>query len=458
MITISANHLPFIFKPKKQLTYKFPEMRIRSFLLALCLLSVSATFAKVTTFDFSTIDEDGKIYGYTISNARNFLGGDASFTLDDINISFDLNDAIGSYETPGPIITNNSTFNAVYLEFGYSTSAGSFVFKTTDGSKISKIEIEFTQNYGPTWDTSMKEWSCSVGKFTDANHGSWTGLADVVTFDFPRENVDDYNTRYTRINSISITTSSSQEQVVSVADIAAAKQMTTNTSLKFECEFSCLAQGASGEYTLVSDGTNLMYLHSQKGLQIVKAGEKINSGVCGTIADIDGVCCLEIDESSFECKMNLSPERINLARLSDEYIGKMVKIYGGIIKNDNSIATLSQGETTVVLNNLLLASTPTTVNNYVEVVGIVGKSGAEYIIQPMSIVESLYTSEDVVDTIHANVYVDNGAIVIDGEFNTSCIFDANGVLIARDKRVVECQPGLYLVSIDGVTIAKVIIQ
>lgn len=432
-------------------------MKLRNFLMALCVLSFSAMSAKVTTFDFTATDDDGSIYGYTIKSGRNRLGKDASFSLGNIKISFETNSGYGDVDTPGPVITSNSVYNAIYMEFGYQCCAGSFVFETTDGSKISNIDVEFTPNYSTSWDTSMKEWSCSVGEFTDANHGTWIGLADSVTFDFPRENIDDYSGRYTRINRIKFTTSEQQEEVTIVADIEAAKQVATNTSLKFECEFSCLAQDVNGKYTLVSDGTNLMYLHSQSGLQTVKAGEKINSGVCGVINDIDGVCCLEIDDSSFKCKMDLSPERIYLSRLNDGYIGKMVKIYGGIIKNDNGIATLSQGNTTVPLTNLLLESTPTTVKNYVEVVGVVGKSGAEYTIQPMSIVESLFTSEETIGMNHPNVYVDNGTIVIDGEFKTSSVFNANGVLIARDKSIIECQTGIYLVSIDGITIAKVII-
>mgnify|MGYP001772176434 FL=1 len=67
-------------------------MYLRKILNVLILLFVSTICAKgeTITFDFSTPDSEGKIFGYPVPNNRNYIGSDVVFTVGNVEISFEI--------------------------------------------------------------------------------------------------------------------------------------------------------------------------------------------------------------------------------------------------------------------------------------------------------------------------------------------------------------------------------
>lgn len=429
-------------------------MTFRNLFLAAMVAYLPAVSAKTVEFDFSTIDDDGKILGYAIKGNQTCIGEDATFSSDNVTISFETKtyDEYGTYDALGPAF-RNFTYNEhlFCLEVGTQTGTGSIVFQSTDDERITKIEFEYYPQYHDSWENSLKEWTCDVGQFTDEyTHSVWTGASDAVKLTIQPQKANEY-ARFTKIK---VTTGEIIYEDVST--ISAAQSLDSGTDVRFSCELSCTAQSKDGKYTLVSDGNNVMYLHSAKGLSLIKAGEKIGSGVCGTINEVDGVLCIETEGKSFGSKIDAEPVRIYLSQLTDDYLGKMIKVYGGLIKNDNGVTTLTQGNTTIKMNNLLLESTPTTVKNYVEVIGDIGKSEGEYIIHPASIVESIFTSEEGIQAqTNAEVTVSEGKIHIMGDYKTTAVYSINGMLIGKNRQDYDCQSGIYIVEVDGKVVAKV---
>ncbi len=402
---------------------------------------------EIITFDFTTPDSEGKIFGYPVPNNRNYIGSDVVFTVGNVEISFEImpNAAEPNLnEVLGPVLkkyNNNGTFE-YYMEFGYMCGAGNIVFKTTDESRITKIEAEYFPKYRDTWTNSLEEWSCDTGKFTNDDHSLWEGKSTCVKYLYPQQN----NSDYTRIARIKVSTTNCV-----VENISSAQEFEQGGDVKFNCELICKAHSKDGKYILVTDGKDVMYLHSASGLKAIETGVKINPGVAGTISDIDGILCIEVNNESVISQNYLAPTRIYLSQLNDSYVGKLVKIYGGIIKNVGGTTTLNQGGTVVLINNLVLDSnsTPDTTENYVEVIGDLGKSGPDYVIHPISVVKSLFTSEDSISKDVARVGVRDGIICILGDFKTSSVYNVDGVLIASDKSEIECGSGIYIVTVDG---------
>ena len=423
----------------------------RKILNVLLLLFVSTICAKgeTITFDFSTPDSEGKIFGHPVPDKNNYIGSDVVFSVGNVSMSFEV--ISNSYHYPqnevlGPVLkkyNNNGTFE-YYLEFGDVSGAGNIVFKTIDKSKITKIEVEYLPLYLPSMTNSLEEWTCEPGEFKNDDHSLWDGKSSCVKFINPHHNIPDY-TRVVRIKVSTIV-----ENVV-VDNILSAQELEQGEGVKLNCELICKAQSKDGKYTLVTDGKDVMYLHSASGLKAIETGVKINPGVDGTISDIDGILCIEVNNESVISQNYLAPTRIYLSQLNDSYVGKLVKIYGGIIKNVGGTTTLSQGGTVVLINNLVLDSnsTPDTTENYVEVIGDLGKSGSDYVIHPISVVKSLFTSEDSISKDVARVGVRDGIICILGEFKTSSVYNVDGVLIASDKSEIECGSGIYIVTVDG---------
>ena len=58
----------------------------------------------------------------------------------------------------------------------------------------------------------------------------------------------------------------------------------------------------------------------------------------------------------------------------------------------------------------------------------------------------------------ADVTVSNGAIIISGEWNHSEVYTIDGRLVASNKSQIACGSGIYLVVVDGVSIAKVTLR
>jgi len=430
-------------------------MTFRKIFFAALVVYLPTVSAKTVEFDFSTLDDEGKIFGYAINDTKVYIGKDAIFSSDNVTISFETKtygDDIGQNETLGPLFKkynfNNNT--SICLEFGTLSGAGSIVFQSTDDERITKIEFEFLPQYNDAWENTLKEWTCDVGRFSDDDtHSEWTGASEAVKLTIQPQKADEY-ARFTKIK---VTTGEIIYEDVS--DISAAQSLDSGTDVRFSCELSCTAQSKDGKYTLVSDGNDVMYLHSAKGLSTLKAGEKIGRGVCGNVGEVDGVLCIETESKSFGSKIDAEPERIYLSSLTDDHLGKMIKVYGGLIKNDNGVTTLTQGNTTIKMNNLLLESTPTTVKNYVEVIGDIGKSEGEYIIHPASIVESIFTSEgDIQAQTNAEVSVTEGKIHIVGDYKTTAVYSINGMLIGKNKQDYDCQSGIYIVEVDGKAVAK----
>ncbi|MGM9813081.1 MAG: hypothetical protein ACI30V_09580 [Muribaculaceae bacterium] len=156
--------------------------------------------------------------------------------------------------------------------------------------------------------------------------------------------------------------------------------------------------------------------------------------------------------------MEIQSQRVYLSELTDDYVGKVVKVYGGIINVDDDEQTLTQGETTIVIHGITLSNFSNTETNYVEVIGVLGKNVNNYVIQPFSVVASIYTSDENISAQSPHVTVVGGNICIEGNWRTTSVYDSEGRLVAKDRAVVDCSQGIFIVTADNRTIAKVLIR
>ena len=228
---------------------------------------------------------------------------------------------------------------------------------------------------------------------------------------------------------------------------------------KFSGARSCVWQSSDCKYTLVSDGTNVIYLYSPTAeVAALKIGEAVKPGISGKMGNIDGVPCLTIEHKTFGSQMQVQNQRVYLSELTDDFVGKVVKVYGGIINVDGEEPTLTQGETTIAIHGVTLNGFSTTTQNYVEVIGVIGKDGNKYVIQPISVVASIFTADENITTDRPHVTVVGGNSCIEGNWRTTSVYDSEGRLVAKDRAVLDCSQGVFIVTADNRTIAKVLIR
>ncbi|MGM9804638.1 MAG: hypothetical protein ACI308_10740 [Muribaculaceae bacterium] len=433
--------------------------------LLLCLVGLVGSAQTITTFDFTT-PVDGCIYGIAVStevsetkNEQFPLGGDdALIASGNIKISFNLvreTDPLYGYH--GPTYLKRKTESDYMLVFAHGQGAGDMIFEVSDGSTdcITSMQFEFRENYVEGQDNTLKRWTCDCGTIGGDNYDLWTGDSQKVTITLPTDIVVGNPEPATRIRRIIVTTTSSER---TVSDVASLDEFEDGRRIVMNAPLVCRAQSSDRLLTATSDFTRTLYLRSESGLPTLANGDVLCAGVKGTLSRIDGVPCLDVTDESTVQLADDSPEKVTLSSLSDDLLGRMVKVYGGIIAVSADNITLSQGGTAIQVNNLFLSELSATAEGNVEVTGTLGKSAAGYVIHPTSVVVSIYTDEQAMRPDAAHVTVSHGAIEVSGQWSQLQVVSVDGRVVSTNRAVTPCQPGIYVVSVNGRPAAKVAVR
>lgn len=431
----------------------------RILLQIVCMMAgVLCSARTVTTFDFTTPDDDNKLFGVELMSNESGSYGRIGFAtiLEQQNIKISFTEITGSSDQRGPLFKLLKGEDVYHMELNPKYGVGGITFASANDELISEIKFEYFSNENLK-ETTFKDWTLSTGLLDETNHDVWTGESQSVTFSM----LD--NTRgAARLKRILITTTREGENTPeynSVNSISEAVALGEDSYVKFSGALSCVSQSSDCKYTLVSDGTNVIYLYSPSaGVAALKIGEAVKPGISGKFCTIDGVPCLTIEYKTFGSQMQVQNQRVYLSELTDDFIGKVVKVYGGIINVDGDVPTLTQGETTIAIHGITLSNFSNTETNYVEVIGVIGKDGNNYVIQPFSVVASIYTADENITTDRPRVEIADGKIYIEGNWHTASVYDSEGRLVAKDRAVVDCSQGVFIVTADNRTIAKVLIR
>ena len=431
----------------------------RILLQIVCMMAAVLCSARtVTTFDFTTPDDDNKLFGVEIISNEFGSYGRIGFAtiLEQQNIKISFTEITGSSDQRGPLFKLLAGEDVYHLELNPKYGVGGISFASANDELISEIKFEYFTNDKLT-ETTFKDWTLSTGVLDETNHDVWTGESQSVNF-----SMLDNTAGAARLKRIHITTTREGEnspEYNSVNSIAEAVALGEDSYVKFSGALSCVSQSSDCKYTLVSDGTNVIYLYSpMAGVAALKIGEAVKPGISGKFCNIDGVPCLTIEYKTFGSQMQVQNQRVYLSELTDDFIGKVVKVYGGIINVDGEEQTLTQGETTIAIHGVTLNGFSSTTQNYVEVIGVIGKDGNNYVIQPISVVASIFTADENITTDRPRVSVVGGNICIEGNWHTASVYDSEGRLVAKDRAVVDCSQGIFIVTADNRTIAKVLIR
>ena len=431
----------------------------RILLQIVCMMAGMLCSARtVTTFDFTTPDADNKLFGVElISNEFGSYGRIGFATIleqQNIKISFTKIDA--SQNQYGPMFKLLKGEDVYHMELNPKFGVGGITFASAKDELISEIKFEYFTNESLK-ETTFKDWTLSTGVLDETNHDVWTGESQSVTF-----SMLDNTAGAARLKRIIITTTAEGEnspEYNSVNSISEAVALGEDSYVKFSGALSCVSQSSDCKYTLVSDGTNVIYLYSPTAeVAALKIGEAVKPGISGKMGNIDGVPCLTIEHKTFGSQMQVQNQRVYLSELTDDFVGKVVKVYGGIINVDGEEPTLTQGETTIGIHGITLSNFSNTETNYVEVIGVIGKDVNNYVIQPISVVASIFTADENITTDRPRVTVVGGNICIEGNWRTTSVYDSEGRLVAKDRAVVDCSQGVFIVTADNRTIAKVLIR
>ena len=431
----------------------------RILLQIVCMMAgVLCSARTVTTFDFTKPDADNKLFGVELQSIGSASYGYIGFAtvLEQQNIKISFTEIDASQNPYGPMFKLLKGEDVYHMELNPKFGVGGITFASANDELISEIKFEYFTNESLK-ETTFKDWTLSTGVLDETNHDVWTGESQSVTFSM----LD--NTRgAARLKRILITTTREGENTPeynSVNSISEAVALGEGSYVKFSGALSCVSQSSDCKYTLVSDGTNVIYLYSPTaGVAALKIGEAVKPGISGKFCNIDGVPCLTIEYKTFGSQMQVQNQRVYLSELTDDFIGKVVKVYGGIINVDGDVQTLTQGETTIAIHGVTLNGFSTTTQNYVEVIGVIGKDGNKYVIQPISVVASIYTADENITTDRPRVEIADGKLYIEGNWHTASVYDSEGRLVAKDRAVVDCSQGIFIVTADNRTIAKVLIR
>lgn len=408
----------------------------RKLLLSLSIMLMATVMnAKEITFDFSKPDSDNQFYGVPVSDVDPLYG--KVFTSGDCTISFiERNDDA----TTMRIGKNSST--GVYLLFLREKDS----FKISTSKRISEVSFELASgSFGLTANNNKGT--------IEATECKWTGDAEEVIF------TSSDNSYITSI-SVTLTTEDDYTGINTVSDL---KAVADYQHVLFNSESVCIAQSTDAMKVSASCGDDILYFLSETTpLATTEKGMVISPGVLGSKTTVDGVPAITV-LGGYESKSVYAATEIGIASVSDDYIGKMVAINNVAVINEDDMLKLSDATNKLAINNIFLGTINTTNSSKrADVVGVIAKDNSGYVIHPVSVVEKLYSASESMTMPAtmpaADVTVSNGAIIISGEWNHSEVYTIDGRLVASNKSQIACGSGIYLVVVDGVSIAKVTLR
>ena len=406
-------------------------MKTVRFLFMACFLAISSVMsAEVITYDFSTPGEDGKIYGFELPTDKShptyvtdipMVNGLCTLTITDN----------GDYIKPR-IQTNGEI---IYLQVQYTG-----VFNFSAERNITKMEFELATG-------GLDKWVANVGTLSNL---IWEGSARNIQI-----SCDHGNQCYVSKIIITLESSDTYTEVASAADLALKEE---NTNVVFTSETVYVSQSADGKYVIAKSGDNIMYYVGESALPTASKNDVISAGIKGKSTIINRIPAIVV-ENGYSTSNSLQPVELSLDALDLNYIGKLVAINNvSIVSNDGGFS-LSESSNTMAINNIFLSEVNATGSNQrADVVGVLAAQDNSFVIHPISIVEKIYSGAEEAMMLDAEVMVNNGNIIISGEWNRADVYSIDGKLIAHNKREVSAGKGIYMVVVDGKKVAKVMLR
>ena len=406
-------------------------MKTVRFLFMACFLAISSVMsAEVITYDFSTPGEDGKIYGFELPTDKShptyvtdipMVNGLCTLTITDN----------GDYIKPR-IQTNGEI---IYLQVQYTG-----VFNFSAERNITKMEFELATG-------GLDKWVANVGTLSNL---IWEGSARNIQI-----SCDHGNQCYVSKIIITLESSDTYTEVASAADLALKEE---NTNVVFTSETVYVSQSADGKYVIAKSGDNIMYYVGESALPTASKNDVISAGIKGKSTIINRIPAIVV-ENGYSTSNSLQPVELSLDALDLNYIGKLVAINNvSIVSNDGGFS-LSESSNTMAINNIFLSEVNATGSNQrADVVGVLAAQDNSFVIHPISIVEKIYSGAEEAMMPDAEVMVNNGNIIISGEWNQADVYSIDGKLIAHNKKEVSAGKGIYMVVVDGKKVAKVMLR
>ena len=406
-------------------------MKTVRFLFMACFLAISSVMsAQVITYDFSTAGEDGKIYGFELPTDKShptyvtdipMVNGLCTLTITDN----------GDYIKPR-IQTNGEI---IYLQVQYTG-----VFNFSAERNITKMEFVLANG-------TLDKWVANVGSLSNL---IWEGSARNIQI-----SCDQGNQCYVSKIIITLESSDTYTEVASAADLALKEE---NTNVVFTSETVYVSQSADGKYVIAKSGDNIMYYVGESALPTASKNDVISAGIKGKSTIINRIPAIVV-ENGYSTSNSLQPVELSLDALDLNYIGKLVAINNVSIVSNEGELQIPSTSNPVTINNLFLNEVNATGSNQrADVVGVLAATDKNFVIHPISIVEKIYSGAEEAMMLDAEVMVNNGNIIISGEWNRADVYSIDGKLIAHNKKEVSAGKGIYMVVVDGKKVAKVMLR
>lgn len=411
------------------------EKTMKFFMACGFMLLSSVMSAQVITYDFSTPGEDGKIYGQKLPTGASTSNNTATVVVDCPMKNGICTITITDYKNSQSKSFLGFNKEKYYLSL-YSTNK-----MTIEAERaISKIEFEFFTD-------NLNGWTANVGTLSSA---SWEGSS---------KSVEIYNdgTISPRIYSITITLESSDTytEVASAADLA---KVDDDTNVVFTSVTTFFGQSADGKYVLAKSGEDMMYFVGESALPTAAKYDIISSGIKGKSTTINRIPAIVVENGYSTYDPN-QPVELTLDALDLSYIGKLVAFNNVTIVSNEGELQIPSTLNPVTINNLFLNEVNATGSNQrADVVGVLAATDKNFVIHPISIVEKIYSGTEEAMMPDAEVMVNNGNIIISGEWNRADVYSIDGKLIAQNKKEVSAGKGIYMVVVDGKKVAKVMLR
>lgn len=406
-------------------------MKTVRFLFMACFLAISSAMsAQVITYDFTTPGEDGTIYGFELPTDKShptyvtdipMVNGLCTLTITDN----------GDYIKPR-IQTNGEI---IYLQVQYTG-----VFNFSAERNITKMEFELATG-------GLDKWVANVGTLSNL---IWEGSARNIQI-----SCDHGNQCYVSKIIITLESSDTYTEVASAADLALKEE---NTNVVFTSETVYVSQSADGKYVIAKSGEDMMYFVGESALPTAAKYDIISAGIKGKSTTINRIPAIVVENGYSTYDPN-QPIELTLDALDLSYIGKLVAFNNVTIVSNEGDLQIPSTSNPVTINNLFLNEVNATGSNQrADVVGVLAAQDNSFVIHPISIVEKIYSGAEEAMMPDAEVMVNNGNIIISGEWNQADVYSIDGKLIAHNKKEVSAGKGIYMVVVDGKKVAKVMLR
>ena len=411
-------------------------MKTVRFLFMACFLAISSVMsAQVITYDFSTPGEDGKIYGQKLPTGTSTSNNTATIVVDCPMKNGICTITITDYKN-----SQSKSFLGFNKEKYYLSLYSTNKMTIEAEQAISKIEFEFFTD-------NLNGWTANVGTLSSA---SWEGSS---------KSVEIYNngTISPRIYSITITLESSDTytEVASATDLA---KVDDDTNVVFTSVTTFFGQSADGKYVLAKSGEDMMYFVGESALPTAAKYDIISAGIKGKSTTINRIPAIVVENGYSTYDPN-QPVELMLDALDLSYIGKLVAFNNVTIVSNEGELQIPSTLNPVTINNLFLNEVNATGSNQrADVVGVLAATDKNFVIHPISIVEKIYSGAEEAMMPDAEVMVNNGNIIISGEWNRADVYSIDGKLIAHNKKEVSAGKGIYMVVVNGKKVAKVMLR